>query len=375
MIGAMTHGGASFLDLFERPARIRTSAPGRVNLIGEHTDYNGGFVLPIAIPLETRVELAPRSDRRVRAWSAQYPQDAPLEYALGDETPTGGWADYLEGVSHVAAQGRAIGGFDVRIDSSVPPGAGLASSAALEIALLRALRVAFDLDLDDVALAKLGRQVETDFVGAPVGIMDQMAASLASADAALFLDTRSLAWTPVPLPRAVAIVVMDSGISHRHAGGEYAVRRRECADASRRLGLSELRDVADGQLEKAIAALPPVLGRRVRHVVTENARVLATVDAFGRGDATAAGRLFNESHASMRDDYEVSLPQIDAIVEAATHVDGVYGARLTGGGFGGSIVALVDEARAADAARAIMHTGRTTLGLAARAIVPRLTSY
>lgn len=351
---------------------VRADAPGRVNLIGEHTDYNGGFVLPVALPQRTRVELRPRRDRRVRVSSAQYGAAGGnmVTYELGSEQRDNTWADYVRGVTHVLADVAVIAGFDAHIDSDVPAGAGLASSAALEVALLRALRAAFDVKLDDIAVATLARRAENEFVGAPVGIMDQMAASLASTDTALFLDTRSLEWAYVPLPASAAVIVIDSGLSHRNAGGGYGQRRAECTDAAARLGVSELRDVAIEDLERACATLPSPLDRRVRHVVTENQRVLDTVAALTRGDVRETGRLFVESHASMRDNFEVSLRQIDEMVTIAMAVEGIHGARLTGGGFGGSIVALADTALAAVAARAIVSKCRESLALAARAIVP-----
>ena len=350
---------------------VRADAPGRVNLIGEHTDYNGGFVLPVALPQRTRVELWPRRDRRVRVSSAQYGgAGGTVTYELGSERRDDTWADYVRGVTHVLTDVAMIAGFDAHIDSEVPAGAGLASSAALEVALLRALRAAFDLKVDDIAIATLARRAENELVGAPVGIMDQMAASLASTDTALFLDTRSLAWTHVPLPASAAVIVINSGLSHRNAGGGYAQRRAECLEAATRLGVSELRDVPIEDLERACATLPPPLDGRVRHVVTENQRVLDAVAALTRGDVQETGRLFVESHASMRDDFEISLRQIDEMVKIAMAVEGIHGARLTGGGFGGSIVALVDAALAAGVARAIVSRCRDSLALDARVIVP-----
>ena len=340
-----------------------------MNLIGEHTDYNGGFVLPAAIPRRTIVELATREDRLVRVWSAQFPEPAPIEYRLGEERRRSDWADYVQGLTWALASDGLRAGFDARIESSVPLGSGLSSSAALEISLGRALRDAFRLQLDDVKLAVQGRRVETDFVGAPIGIMDQMACSLADTTSALFLDTRSLTYSRVPLPSGSALIVIDSGITHRHAGGEYAVRRQECAEAAALLGVKELRDVSVDQLER-VHALPEPLNRRARHVVTENARVLATVRALEAGDLSTVGRLFLESHASMRDDFQVSIPPIDALVEIARTVEGVYGVRLTGGGFGGSVVALADRSNAAEAARAIVETYNLRTQASARVLVP-----
>jgi galactokinase len=359
----------TFADLYGRSPSAHGEAPGRVNLIGEHTDYNGGFVLPAAIPRRTVVDLAPREDRLVRVWSAQFPDADPLEYRLGEERRSGQWVDYVQGLTWVLASDGLRAGFDARIESTVPLGSGLSSSAALEISLGRALRDAFQLQLDDVTLAVRGRRVETDFVGAPIGIMDQMACSLADTTSALFLDTRSLTYSRVPLPSTSALIVIDSGVTHRHAGGEYAVRREECARAAALLDVKELRDVSVDELER-VNALPEPLNRRARHVVTENARVLKAVKALTACDLSATGRLFLESHASMRDDFQVSIAAIDSLVEVARGVQGVYGVRLTGGGFGGSIVALAERSRAADAAREIIQAYNRSGRSPARMLVP-----
>jgi galactokinase len=320
---------------------VAASAPGRVNLLGEHTDYNEGFVLPIATPQRTTVHVAARGDRQVRVLSASLPPDqATAEYRLGEERRRGSWIDYVQGVTMaLGVAGWPIGGFDGRIESEVPLGAGLSSSASLEVALVRALTLAFNLTLDEVETARVGHTAETAFVGVPVGIMDQMAASLATADAALFLDTRSLAFERIPLPRSAELVVINSGITHSHASGEYRIRRAECTEAARLLGVGALRDIDTARL--APMSLPPPLDRRVRHIVTENARVLAMRDALLAGDVAQAGALMSASHESMRDDYEVSTPEIDALVHAACEQPPVLGARLTGGGFGGCVVALV----------------------------------
>ncbi len=332
---------SSFEAVFGRPPRVRVRAPGRVNLIGEHTDYNGGFVLPMAIPQQTEVVLAPREDRTVRAFSANLPPaQRQGEYALGQEKAGQGWLDYVQGVTWVLRDaGFEVGGFDLWLRSEVPPGSGLSSSAALEVSLLRGLREAFGLQLDDVRIALLGQKVECDFVGAPVGVMDQMASSLAHGRAALFLDTRSLQYERVPLPEGVEPIVINSGVTHSHAGGDYRVRRAECERAAKLLGVEQLRDLPETELPRALA-LPDPLGRRVRHVLTENARVLATVRALREGDLAALGPLLYASHASQRDDYEVSVPEIDLLVDLARGEPDVLGARLTGGGFGGSVVML-----------------------------------
>ncbi len=357
----------SFEALFGGSPVASTQAPGRVNLIGEHTDYNGGFVLPAAIPQRTFVEAAARADRTVRLWSAQYPEAPPHVFMLGAEERTGSWTDYVQGLTRILLAGGTGRGFDARIESGVPVGSGLSSSAALEIAAGRAMRTLFDLRLDDVELARVAQRAENDFVGAPVGIMDQMACSLADTTAALFLDTRTLAYERVLLPQQASLIVIDSGVTHDHAAGDYRLRRAECTEAARQLGVTELRDVAD---VRDVRRLPGPLDRRARHVVTENARVLETVQALQAKDCGHVGRLFAQSHASMRDDFEVSVPSIDVLVELASHVQGVYGARLTGGGFGGSIVALAAAGRARDAADEIVDSYRARTGHTGRRLVP-----
>jgi galactokinase len=335
-------GAEQFAGLFGIAPMVVSSAHGRVNLIGEHTDYNGGFVLPSLIPQATTAALAPSSGRRVRVWSRELSEDSSLrEFHLGGEEAGQGWLDYVQGVTvALRTAGFDLGGFDLALASDVPLGSGLSSSAALEVSVLRALRRLFGLDFDDVALAKLGRAVETDFVGAPIGIMDQMASSLAVVGEALFVDTRTLQTEPVALPPDAELVVINSGVAHHHAHGDYRTRRAECERAASLLGVAELRDVGVGELARLVA-LPPPLDRRVRHVVTENQRVLDAVAAMRAGDLAALGALFDASHASQRDDYECSVPEVDQLVAIAQADPAVFGARLTGGGFGGSIVALV----------------------------------
>jgi galactokinase len=323
-----------------------------VNLIGEHTDDNGGFVLPMPIPQRTTVELRTRTDQLVRVWSREIGESE--EYQLGEERQRGDWLDYVMGCTYAArTAGHALGGVELRISSDVPLGSGLGSSAALEVAILRAMRDAFALALDDVQLALLGQRAENELVGAPVGAMDQLCASLGEPGVALFIDTRSLALRHVALPDDVDLLVIESGIFHDHASGSYRTRRAECEEAARRLGVSLLRELGPGDLPR-IASLPAPLDRRVRHVVSENQRVLDAVAAIERGELQTLGRLFAESHASMRDDFEVSLPAIDTLVAIASADPAVFAARLTGGGFGGSIVALAHADAGADAAQRIV---------------------
>ena len=361
----------SFQDLFHRLPDVAASAPGRVNLIGEHTDYNGGFVLPMPVPQQTRVEIARRTGTRACVWSAGFCDDRPVEYELGQESPRRAWIDYIQGLTAILrGRGHQVGGFDMRITSEVPAGAGLASSAALEVAALRALRSAFALALDDVTLARVGQQTEREFVGAPVGIMDQMVASLGAPGCALFIDTRTLETARVALPPAAALIVIDSGVKHGHAYGEYRTRRAECARAAAALGVAELRDVSLEHLDR-VARLPPPLDRRARHVVTENARVLETVRALGAGDLARVGALFAASHASMRDDYDVSIPEVDALARAASGDPDVFGARLTGGGFGGAVIALARAGAEAGAAQRIASRYREATGRAGAVLLPQ----
>lgn len=360
-----------FQTLFGRPPTVTADAPGRVNLIGEHTDYNGGFVLPTAIPQRTRVELAPRPDLTVRVWSsAQQKTGSLLEYQLGAEKPGRKWLDYIQGVTQILrAEGHRLSGFDARITSNVPLGSGLSSSAALTVSLMRALRRAFALTLEDVQIALIGQRAENEFVGARVGIMDPMAASLAEEGTALFLDARSLAHERVPLPCGADLVVLNSGVAHNHAAGDYNTRRAECERACTLLGVRQLRDLTAADLPR-LQALPEPLNRRARHVVTEDDRVLAAVAAMRANDLVRLGELFYQSHASMRDDYQVSIAEIDLLVELARQDGAVYGARLTGGGFGGAVVMLAHAAMGSLVAERIVRRYAARAGRQPRILVP-----
>jgi galactokinase len=334
---------------------VVASAPGRVNLIGEHTDYNDGFVLPMPIPQQTRVELTPRNDRRVELTSSN--DEHRGVYELGREQRTSTWIDYVQGVtSALQKRGLTLPGFSLHVSSNVPVGAGLSSSAALEVATLRALRTAFSLPLDDTTIAKVGQEAEVDFVGVPTGLMDQLASSLGRPGRALFIDIFTLRTQEVELPSSVEPIIIASGVSHAHDTGGYRVRRAECERAAQTLRVGSLREASLEQLEANAELLGPLLLRRARHVVTENERVLATVTALANGDVPALGMLFSASHASMRDDYEVSVPEIDLLVDLAAKDEDVVAARLTGGGFGGSVVMLAKMGTAVGAARRIAAT-------------------
>jgi galactokinase len=348
----------AFVHAFGAAPDADAQAPARVNLIGEHTDYHQGFVLPTVLPQRTHVWLRRGGADRVRAFSATLGGDV-ASYRLGGETPGRGWIDYVQGVTSVLRrEGADLAGFDAWIASTIPAGGGVSSSAALCVALLRALRALFALTFDDRHMARLAQRVETEFVGAPVGIMDPMACSLGHAGEALLIDTRTLDVEAIPWPSGADLIVIDSGVSHRHVGGGYVERRRESFAAAEALGVAHLRDLGVDALP-AIARLPDVLARRARHVVTENRRVLEAADALRRGDLEALGRLFDASHASMRDDYAITVPEIDALVAIGRADPAILGARMTGGGFGGAVVMIARGGGRAAAERiAAAYDGR-----------------
>jgi galactokinase len=321
-------------------------APGRVNLIGDHTDYNDGFVLPMAIERETLVAVVPRTDAKVRVRSLDLDALGEFDLEAPPARKPGSWLDYVEGVARVlAAGGHQLRGADLTIGSDIPAGAGLSSSAALEIAVGRALLAAAGLDLEPKALALAAQKAEHEYVGTKCGIMDQFVCALGREDQALFIDCRSLesSWAPLG---GVRVVITDTKTKHRLAGSEYNTRRAECEEGVALLarggpGVRALRDVKLEDLLARQRELPRVVFRRCRHVVSENARALAARQALHAADYAAFGRLMFESHDSLRDDYEVTVPELDVLVDAARAVPGVFGSRMTGGGFGGCTVSLV----------------------------------
>ena len=346
---------ASFRSCFGRPPAGVWAAPGRVNLIGEHTDYNDGFVLPLALAQRVRCAAAPRADGRVEAHSAQAP-DNPLSVSASTLAPgsVDGWGAYVAGIVWaLRAAGHDVGGVDLLLDGDVPLGAGLSSSAALSCAVGLACASLYGVSLSMTELALAARRAENDFVGAPVGIMDPMAVLHGRAGHAVFLDTRSLTVELVPLrldAHGLALLVIDTRAPHRLVDGEYAARRRSCEEAAAALGVPALRDAVAGDLA---ALSDAVLRRRATHVVSENSRVLDAVAALRAGaDPRTIGPLLTASHRSLRDDFEVSVAQLDLAVDTALAA-GAHGARLTGGGFGGSAIALVDAAAVAAVAAAV----------------------
>lgn len=344
-----------FQQIFGAAPEIEASAPGRVNLLGEHTDYNDGFVLPTAIPQRTTVQLGYSKDGQHHFYSVEL--DEQVSISEGHHTPSG-FASYIFGcVRLLEREGHAIPPINLLVTSSVPIGSGLSSSAALEVATLRGLRSLLNLDIDDVEIAQLGQQAEIHYAGVNCGIMDQMASSLADTDSLLFLDTRSLHSQVLPFPTGAEVLVMDSGVPRTLASSGYNQRRAECEEAARLLGVQALRDITDPQ---AVEALPESIGRRARHVITENNRVLKVLQGVS---AETFGELMNASHASLRDDYEVSVPPLDTLVAMLQETPGVFGARLTGAGFGGASVALTASGKARAIAQEVLerynHAGYT----------------
>jgi len=338
---------AGFIDTFGYEASGVWSAPGRVNLIGEHTDYNEGFVLPFAIDRRTILALGLREDRVLRIASAF--ADEMVEIDLSQLTPENlrGWSAYPLGVAWALGENgadlEAVPGADIFIDSDVPVGAGLSSSAAIESAVAVALNDVWHLGFDLRTLARVGQLAENKAVGAPTGIMDQSASLLGETDSAVFLDCRSLDAEIIDLGFAEAglqVLIIDTGVNHSHATGGYGERRASCELGARLLGVSSLREVAVSDLDQARTVLDDVTFRRVRHVVTENQRVLDTVRMLRENGPAAIGDLLDASHQSMRDDFEISVPELDLAVETA-RMNGALGARMTGGGFGGAAIALV----------------------------------
>ena len=336
----------AFHRIFGQSPQASGRAPGRVNLLGEHTDYNLGLVMPLAIPRHVCVQVARSPDGRHRFHSVQLQQD--VEYQDGQPAPQG-FALYLQGcIEALRSSGQAVPTLCVHVDSDVPIGAGLSSSAALEVAMLRALRELLALSIDDEAIARLAHLAETRYAGVNCGILDQMACSLADTDRMLFLDTQSMQRRLVPLPADATVLIIDSGQSRSLAGSGYNQRRAECEEAARLLGLASLREL---QQVPAEGTLPANLHRRARHVFTENARVSAAAAGI---DAARFGELMNASHASLSVDYEVSTPALDALAGALQADPDVYGAKLTGAGFGGACVALVKSGRSRAAAERVM---------------------
>jgi galactokinase len=338
---------AKFTARFQQSPRWVVRAPGRVNLIGEHTDYNDGFVLPLAIDRAVWLALRPRSDRRVAVYSVDYDQLG--EFSLdGLHNDKAGWIEYLKGTAwSLQDAGFALAGWEGVLQGDVPLGAGLSSSAALEMATARALAAAGNLDWHPAKMAKLGQRAENKWVGVNCGIMDQLISAAGCAGHALLIDCRSLNTEAVPFPSGVAVVVLDTSTRRGLVDSAYNERRSQCEAAAKFFGVAALRDVTMQQFEKSAAGLDAVTQRRALHVIGENDRTVQAAEAMRRGNAVELGRLMQQSHRSLRDDYEVSNDALNAMVECASAHKACFGARMTGAGFGGCAIALI-RAEAAD---------------------------
>jgi galactokinase len=362
---------SQFISHFNVKPTFIVRAPGRVNLIGEHTDYNDGFVLPMAIDHGIWLALSPRADEEVRIVSL----DLETESAFGLHSLTrgSGWIEYAKGVTNALLEaGYKLNGFDAVMTGDVPRGAGLSSSAAVELAIARAFAAVSNFEWDAPKMARLAQKAENEWVGVNCGIMDQMASAACKAGHALFLDCRSLEIQHAPLPQGVSVVILDTSTRRGLVESAYNERRNQCEEAARWFGVTALRDVSIDEFNektKAEAGLSDIAMKRARHIITENARVLEAMEAMHNGNISRLGELFNASHASLRDDFEVTNDALNIMVECAQEQDGCYGARMTGAGFGGCAVALVEEEKAEAFAQAVTAAYRQRSGLEASVYV------
>ena len=365
----------AFQKVYGTKAEVVVRAPGRVNLIGEHTDYNDGFVLPAAIDRTITYAGRRRTDRRVRAYSSDF--HTSVDFGLDEiqKDTQHSWSNFLRGVSKFLEEGgHRLSGADIAFGGNVPREAGLSSSAAVEVGAATFWKKLLKLDLDPVYVVKLSRRTENEFVGVPCGIMDQFISALGRRDHALFLDCRDLSYRHVPLHADVKIVVCNSGVKRALAQSEYEVRLKQCRQAVARiagtgLAVKSLRDVKMSDLGTAHGVLDELLLRRARHVVSENQRVLEAVRVLESGNLERFGELMNESHESLRDDYEVSSRELDTLVELARNQPGVLGARMTGAGFGGCTVNLVHTDAAEAFALAVAKGYQEAVGLKAEVYI------
>jgi galactokinase len=366
----ITQLSKQFASQFGASPAFVARAPGRVNLIGEHTDYNDGFVLPIAIDRDVALIGAPRDDGRVRVYSTDFNQRAEFSLDRIDHDAQHEWSNYLRGVADVLTQaGYALRGFDAVMKGDVPIASGLSSSAATEMATVMALTAASQgtpsaLKIDGAKAAQFSQRAENQFVGVNCGIMDQFISSLGKAQHALMIDCRSLGYELVPMPSGATVLVVDTTAPRTLAGSAYNQRRAECEEGARLLGARSLRDITAAEFDRRAGELPPVIAKRCAHVVHESQRVLDAVGALKHDDVKTFGALMFQSHESLRDLYEVSSKELDAVVDIARGEPGVYGARMTGAGFGGCAIALVQDQHAGALARKVQaeyprRTGRT----------------
>ncbi len=358
----------AFTRRFGEAPRHLVRAPGRVNLIGEHTDYNDGFVLPLAIERAVWIALRPRNDRLVRLISLEFDSEGYFE--LDRLAKAGGWLEYPKGVAWALQEaGLELRGFEGVLSGDVPRGAGLSSSAALELAVAKAFQVASGFDWQPARMAQLAQRAENQWVGVNCGIMDQLISAAGVAHHALLIDCRSLELTPVPLQPSSTVVILDTATRRGLVDSAYNERRRQCEAATHFFGVAALRDVSLAQFSAAAARLEPVMAKRARHVISENERTLQAAEAMRQGNSARLGQLMNESHASLRDDFEVSSAALNTMVEAAQAHPGCFGARMTGAGFGGCAVALVAEAQSTAFVAEVSANYQRRTGLTAQVTV------
>ncbi|MBI5965421.1 MAG: galactokinase [Chloroflexi bacterium] len=364
----------SFTAYFNSKPEFIVRAPGRVNLIGEHTDYNEGFVLPMAIDRSVWIALSPRADSkiRIRSLDALATVSANLEvdsaFELNSLTKGKGWGEYIKGVAYeLQRAGYELRGFDGVMTGDIPRGAGLSSSAAVELATARAFAAASGFEWDAVQMAKLAQKAENEWVGVNCGIMDQMASAACKEGYALFLDCRTLEHQHAPLPENVSLVILDTSTRRGLVDSAYNERRSQCEEAARWFGVTALRDVSVDEFykSKVKSELSEIVMKRARHIITENARVLEAVNVMKDGNIKRLGELFNASHDSLRDDFEVTNDALNIMVACARELPGCYGARMTGAGFGGCAVALVEKENAQEFTKAVSTTYKQKSGLEA----------
>lgn len=352
----------AYVERYGEVPQFIVRAPGRVNLIGEHTDYNDGFVFPMAIDRAVWIAFSAREDDRVEIHSLDF--DDPIQFDLrGIQKEETSPAEYVKGVAWALHEaGYALKGFQGVLKGDVPIGAGLSSSAALELAIARSFSAVADFPWDATKMALLAQKAENKWVGVNSGIMDQLISAAGQTDHALLIDCRSLEAIPTPLPSGTVIIVMDTGTRRGLVGSAYNERRQQCEAAAKFFGVPALRDVTLEQFEARQAELEPIIRKRAKHIITENDRTLQAKDAMFAGDAARLGQLMVASHVSMRDDFEISSDALNAMVESARLHPACYGARMTGGGFGGCAVALIDAAQTDDFVQQVTHTYITTTG-------------
>ena len=369
---------AVFAEQFEQQPDLLVRAPGRVNLIGEHTDYNDGFVLPCAIDYETCVAIGRRTDNLVHVVAADYGNQRDL-FSLDKPIthhPDQRWSDYIRGVVKcLQERGHALRGLNMVVSGNVPQGAGLSSSASLEVAIGQAFKEAQGLDISQAEIALNGQQAENQFVGCNCGIMDQMISASGEKDHALLLDCRSLETHLIPMPSNLAVLIVNSNVRRGLVDSEYNTRRQQCEAAARHYGVKALRDLDLAALEAGKDGLDEVSYRRARHVVGENTRTLAAADALASGDLARLGELMGQSHAAMRDDFEITVPAIDGLVEIIkAQIGSEGGVRMTGGGFGGCVVAVLRPEKVAAAIAAVEAEYQARFGLKADCYVCRASA-